>query len=191
MENKIRFLVLILIVLITIFLIIDNKLSAFTKSKSIIKKRKVIIGLITLTILISSFLIINSKLDLYINWKIYLPGIQNRKVVFDNFFQDGEQISIFKYQSKWKMKKIKEINHFNEITLENVKNIREELSNFYNKLGYNQKGEGGQAKYNKYINVNQLLSINNYYLIKRKNESYIILILDMNNRCLYTLIYID
>lgn len=153
-------------------------------------KKKIIIILVVFLALILIFVHVDSKLDLYINWKIYLPGIQRRTVIYDNFFRQGNQISIFKYHSKGKMKLIRDINHFDKISSKNTKEIQTFLSDFYNHLGYNQKGEGGQSKYNKYINTNQLLSTNNYYLLKEKNESYIILILDMENKRLYTFITI-
>lgn len=67
-------------------------------------KRKIIIVLM-LILSILTFLIIDSKFNLYINWKIHLSGIQRRIIIFDDFFQDGDQISIFKYYSKRSMEK--------------------------------------------------------------------------------------
>lgn len=155
------------------------------------KKKIIVIGIV-LVVLVVGFLIINSKIDLYINWKIYLPGIQRRTVVYDDFFRDGDEISVFKYHSKWKMRLIRDINHFNKISSEDIENIRANLTDFYNGLGSNQKGESGKAKYDKNVDINQLLNINNYYLIKRKNnnKSYIILVLDVVDRRLYTFITI-
>lgn len=188
--EKIIILIIILIILITIFLIINSKSGMCIKEKLIFKKNKIILALIISLTIIISFFVVDSKLDLYINWKIYLPGIQKRTIIFDNFFRDGDQISIFKYHSKEKMKLVRDINHFDKISSKNSEDIKDLLNDFYNKLGYNQKGEGGQSKYNKYVNINKLLSTNNYYLIKKENKSYIILILDMEDKLLYTFITI-
>jgi hypothetical protein len=131
------------------------------------------------------FLIINSKLDLYVNWNIYFPGIQRRIVIFDDFFQDGDQISIFKCYSKRNIKKIKNKNGFIKITSENIDEVQENLLNFYNGISTE-----GKEKYDKNINTNQIVNLesDNYYLIKREEKSYIILILDMRNKRIYTFI---
>lgn len=151
-------------------------------------RKKIFIILISLIVLIIGFIHIDSKLDLYINWKIYLPGIQRRTIIYDDFFRTGDQISIFKYYSKWKMKSIRDINHFDRLSPENIDNIRESLLDFYNRLGSNFEKDNGKKNYDESINISQLLNINNYYLIKRKDESYIIMIMDMNAKKLYTFI---
>lgn len=153
-------------------------------------KKRIIVIVIVLVMFVVSFFVVNSKLDLYINWKIYLPGIQKRMVVFDNFFRNGDQISVFKYHSKWKMRLISDINHFNKISSKDIENIRANLTVFYNGLGFNQKGESGKAKYDKTVNTNRLLNVDNYYLIKKENGDYIILILDMADKRLYAFITI-
>lgn len=149
------------------------------------KKRKII--LIILVILIG-LITIYSKLDLYINWKIYLPGIQRRTVLFDDFFQDGDQISVIKYYNKLKMNAIKKINHFNSISPENMNDIEEKLLDFYDGLGTNINENNSKGVYDEKINNKQLLNTDNYYLIKQKNKSYIILILDMKDKKLYIFI---
>lgn len=144
--------------------------------------------IIIFVVLVTFFLITYNKLNLYINWKIYLPGIQRRIVIFDNFFRDGDQISIFKYYNKIKMKAIKDINHFNSISSENIDDIEEKLLDFYNGLSMDTKGIDGKEVYDKNINNEQLLNTDNYYLIKQEDKTYIILILDMKNKRLYTFI---
>ena len=150
--------------------------------------KKIIVLALVLLILI--FLIVESKSDLYINWEIYLPGIQKRKIIFDDFFQDGDQISIFTYYSQRSIKKTIRENKFKKIFPENITDIQEDLSDFYNGLGTNIKNINGKEIYDKNINIEQLLKSDNYYLIKRKEESYIILILDIESKCLYTFITI-
>ena len=65
--------------------------------------------------------------------------------------------------------------------------IQDNLLNFYDGLGQFKEIDGKEA-YNKNIDVKQLLNTNNYYLMKKKdhNKSYIILILDTENRKIYS-----
>jgi len=151
-------------------------------------RKKIIRILIILIVLIVCFIHVDSKLDLYINWKIYLPGVQRRTVIYDSFFRTGDQISIFKYYNKGKMKMIRDMNHFDRISPENIYNIQENLLDFYDRLGPNTDKDSGKVKYDENIQIKQLLNINNYYLIKREDESYIIMIMDMNNKKIYAFI---
>lgn len=144
--------------------------------------------IVILAVLVTCFFMTYNKSDLYINWKIYLPGIQRRILLFDDFFQDGDQISVFKYYNKIKMKAIKNINHFNSISSENIDDIEEKLLDFYNRLGTNIEGTNGKEVYDKNIDNEQLLNTDNYYLIKQEDKTYIILVLDMRNKRLYTFI---
>ncbi len=69
--------------------------------------------------------------------------------------------------------------------------IQDNLLDFYNGLGQ-FKGIDGKEAYDKNIDVKQLLNTNNYYLMKKKNQdkSYLILILDMENKKIYSFIRI-
>ena len=149
--------------------------------------KRIIVIVILLLVLVVWFLIYNES-ETYRSWGIKLPGIQISKVIFNSGFQDGNQILVVKYYSTRKIKKMIEINNFETISFENVEDIRNSLIDFYNGLGTNEEGIDGKEVYDASINVEQLLKLNNYYLIKIKNQnkSYIILILDMENKKLYT-----
>ena len=75
--------------------------------------------------------------------------------------------------------------------LKNIRTIQNNLLNFYNGLGQ-FKGIDGKEAYNQNINTEQLLSTNNYYLMKKKNQnkSYILLILDTEDKKIYSFIRI-
>lgn len=103
------------------------------------------------------------------------------------FFRDGDTISILTISNSHFLKKIKEVNDFEAISSKNMSTIQDNLLNFYDGLGQ-FKGIDGKEAYNKNIDVKQLLNTNNYYLMKKKdhNKSYIILILDTENRKIYS-----
>ena len=107
------------------------------------------------------------------------------------FFRDGDTISILTISNSHFLKKIKEVNDFEAISSKNMSTIQDNLLNFYDGLGQ-FKGIDGKEAYNKNIDVKQLLNTNNYYLMKKKdhNKSYIILILDTENRKIYSFIAI-
>ena len=103
------------------------------------------------------------------------------------FFRDGDTISILTISNSHFLKKIKEVNDFEAISSKNMSTIQDNLLNFYDGLGQ-FKGIDGKEAYNENIDVKQLLNTNNYYLMKKKdhNKSYIILILDTENRKIYS-----
>lgn len=146
--------------------------------------------MITLVIMIGilMFLMIFNTSETYRSWKIKLPGIQIDTVLFSDVFQDGDEISKYTYHNKRKMEKMIELNNFEAISPENISVIKDSLLDFYNRLGTNIKGTNGKEVYDTNIDVEKLLSTNNYYLIKRENQdkSYIILILDIEDKTLYT-----
>lgn len=155
--------------------------------RKIIKKlAKIIIMVIILLLLLVFLFLIYSEFEFYRCWKIKLPGIQISKTIYSSGWQDGDEISIYHYNSKAKMRKMIEINNFEKISPENIANIRNSLINFYNDLSIDEKGVQGKEVYNKNISNEQLLKMNNYYLIKELKKDYIILILDVESKTLYT-----
>ena len=131
------------------------------------------------------------QIDAFINWHIYLPGVKEEKVIYDSFFRDGDTISVLTISDFNSLKKIKKINNFEAISSENIRTIQNNLLNFYNGLGQ-FKGIDGKEAYNQNINTEQLLSTNNYFLMKKKNQnkSYILLILDTEDKKIYSFIRI-
>lgn len=157
-------------------------------------KRRIIIVIVVviLILLVFCFFTIKScQIDAFINWHIYLPGVKEEKIVYDTFFREGDTISVLTISDFNSLKKIKKINNFEAISSENMSTIQNNLLNFYNGLGQFKEIDGKEA-YNQNINTEQLLSTNNYYLMKKKNqnESYLILILDMENKKIYSFIRI-
>lgn len=158
-------------------------------------KRQIIIIIIILILILLGFCFFTIKscqIDAFINWHIYLPGVKEEKIFYDTFFREGDRISILTISNLDSLKKIKEINNFEAISSKNINIIQDNLLNFYNGLG-EFKEVNGKEVYDKNINIEQLLSTNNYYLIKKKNQnkSYIILILDMENKKLYSFITVQ
>lgn len=142
-------------------------------------KRQITIIIVIVILILLGFCIFTikgSQIDAFINWQIYLPGVKEEKVIYDSFFREGDTISILTISDFKFLKKIKEINNFEAISSENITTIQNDLLNFYNDLGQ-LKEINGKEVYDENINVEQLLSTNNYYLIKKKNQnkSYIIL----------------
>lgn len=153
-------------------------------------KRQIIIVIIILISIFLGFCFFTLKgcqIEALINWHIYLPGVKEEKVIYDTSFRDGDTISILTISDSHFLKKIKEVNNFEAISFENMSTIQGDLLNFYNGLG-KFKGIDGKEAYDKNIDVKQLLNTNNYYLMKKKNQnkSYLILILDMENKKNYS-----
>lgn len=117
--------------------------------------------------------------------------MKEEKIVYDTFFREGDTISVLTISDFNSLKKIKKINNFEAISSENMSTIQNNLLNFYNGLGQFKEIDGKEA-YNQNINTEQLLSTNNYYLMKKKNQnkSFILLILDMENKKIYSFIRI-
>lgn len=158
-------------------------------------KRQITIIIVIVILILLGFCIFTikgSQIDAFINWQIYLPGVKEEKVIYDSFFREGDTISILTISDFKFLKKIKEINNFEAISSENITTIQNDLLNFYNDLGQ-LKEINGKEVYDENINVEQLLSTNNYYLIKKKNQnkSYIILILDIEDKKIYSFITIQ
>lgn len=154
-------------------------------------KRQIILVIVVVILILLGFCIFtikNCQIDFFINWHIYLPGAKEEKIIYDSFFREGDTISILTISNHESLKKIKEINNFEAISFENIENLRNNLMDFYNGLSVGEKGINGKEVYDKNINVEHLLSTNNYYLIKKENQnkSYIILILDVEDKKLYT-----
>lgn len=158
-------------------------------------KRQITIIIVIVILILLGFCIFTikgSQIDAFINWQIYLPGVKEEKIIYDSFFREGDTISILTISDFKFLKKIKEINNFEAISSENITTIQNDLLNFYNDLGQ-LKEINGKEVYDENINVEQLLSTNNYYLIKKKNQnkSYIILILDIEDKKIYSFITIQ
>lgn len=85
------------------------------------------------------------------------------------------------------------INDMKLISFENIEEIRNNLSDFYNRLGVDANGIKGKDVYEEKINEEKILTANNYYLIKKRDQgnSYIILILDINDKKLYKFITVQ
>lgn len=151
----------------------------------------VIIVLISIFLIFCFFTLKGCQIEAFINWHVYLPGVKEEKVIYDSFFRDGDTISILTISNSHFLKKIKEVNNFEAISSENMSTIQDNLLDFYNGLGQ-FKGIDGKEAYDKNIDVKQLLNTNNYYLMKKKNQdkSYLILILDMENKKIYSFIRI-
>ena len=157
-------------------------------------KRQIIIVIIILISIFLGFCFFTLKgcqIEVFINWHIYLPGVKEEKVIYDSFLRDGDTISILTISNSHFLKKIKEVNNFEAISSKNMSTIQDNLLNFYDSLGQ-FKGIDGKEAYDKNIDVKQLLNTNNYYLMKKKNQdkSYLILILDMENKKIYSFIRI-
>ena len=164
------------------------------QSDFFMKRQITIIIVIVILILLGFciFTIKGSQIDAFINWQIYLPGVKEEKIIYDSFFREGDTISILTISDFKFLEKIKGINNFEAISSENITTIQNDLLNFYNDLGQ-LKEINGKEVYDENINVEQLLSTNNYYLIKKKNQnkSYIILILDIEDKKIYSFITIQ
>lgn len=129
----------------------------------------------------------------YRGWGLNSPSIEINTVLFSDVFQEGEQILTVKYYSKLKMYKMIKINDMKLISFENIEEIRNNLSDFYNRLGVDANGIKGKDVYEEKINEEKILTANNYYLIKKRDQgnSYIILILDINDKKLYKFITVQ
>ena len=160
--------------------------------------KKIVVIIFCLIILILfgiDFLVVGVfKRVLYANWQIEIPGVYRHEELFVDFFQTGDMIYTFQYHEKMdaEVEKLIRINHFSKITLENVEVVKDYLLDFYDRLGTNIDGVQGKIVYNSNINNEDLLSINNYFLIKTKNnnKTYILLVLDMKEKKIYTFISI-
>lgn len=125
----------------------------------------------------------------FINWHIYLPSIKKNNVVFDDFSRNGDQISILTFKNSSAINKLIDWNKLNEVNSENIAKVKEKIDFFYNRLG-----ENGKASFDDNIDFSSLLDLsrNYYYLFKidNDNESFIILLLDIENSQLYDFISI-
>ena len=149
-------------------------------------KKKLLILLIPFFIII--FVLYGKSIEVFVNWNIYLPSIKENNIIFEDFFRNGDRISILTLSNSKKVSQTIKINHFETIQSENIDTIREILQSFFNGLS-----NDGKQSFDNNINIEQILdcSENNYYLYKTKkekgheSESFTLLILDSEKKIIY------
>jgi len=128
-------------------------------------KKIIILFIIFLLVLIFTINRFGQQFEVYINWKVYLPRPDNIDTIFKYDFRKGEDFLIWSY-SKNKFTKITSSKRFNEIAKDNVELVTEKIIEYYNLLDDDEKN-----LFDKNANIEDLLKIGNYYLLKlRKNE---------------------
>lgn len=127
----------------------------------------------------------NVQVDTFINWHIYLPNIKDEKIIYDTFFGDGDTITILTVGDFNSIEKIIRKNNFQVINTKNIDNINEKIQNFYENLS-----DDGKSSFTSNLDLDNILNLSkeNYYLFKSKNNnrSYIILLLDVNEKVIYS-----
>lgn len=151
------------------------------------KKQIVIIIMFWLIIFLvfCFFQIKNVQVDTFINWHIYLPNIKDEKIIYDTFFRDGDTITILTVDDFNSIEKIIRKNNFQVINTKNIDNINEKIQNFYGNLS-----DDGKSSFTSNLDLDNILNLSkeNYYLFKSKNNnrSYLILLLDVNEKVIYS-----
>ncbi len=127
----------------------------------------------------------NVQVDTFINWHVYLPNIKDEKIIYDTFFGDGDTITILTVDDFNSIEKIIRKNNFQVINTKNIDNINEKIQNFYENLS-----DDGKSSFTNNLDLDNILNLSkeNYYLFKSKNNnrSYLILLLDVNEKVIYS-----
>lgn len=151
-------------------------------------KRKIFFGIV---ILISIFMFYHfyfdsENIELYLNWHIYLPKANHLDTIYRFKFREGEDFSILTYSSK-RFEKIISKKRFKPINQENLEIISNKVTEYYNILD-----ERERELFDRNVNINQLLDINqnNLYLLQIspvEERTYIILLASISERKIYYL----
>lgn len=124
----------------------------------------------------------NQRLIVFINHGIYLPKPEIMTSIYQYTYQDGEDLNIWRYNEK-NFNKVLSKKKFYQINDSNIKKIEEKVIDYYNGLDENET-----KLFNKNVDIEKIVSLNNYYFYKeskKDNQTFLIIIADCASKKLY------
>ena len=120
-----------------------------------------------------------SNIILYINWSIKLPKPNKVDIIYNYTYREGEDLEIWHY-NEIKTNKIINNKSLKKIDKIHKEFIRQKLKDYYMILDDNEK-----ELFNTNVNVDSLLEEENYFIYSERDETWILLLLDYENKNLY------
>lgn len=119
------------------------------------KKKIILIIIFWIIFLIFCLLSIkDSQFNAFVNWHIYLPNIKEEEIVYDNFFREGNTISILTIGNYNAVEKLIKKNNFKIINAENIDEISEKIQIFYNSLN-----SDGKNSFDNNIDIENIINL--------------------------------
>ena len=128
------------------------------------------------------FLSKTPRIVFFINHGIFLPKPEAMTTIYHYPFREGEDFDIWTYDEKNFYKLISK-KYFYKIDENNIETVRKIILDYYNDLDENEK-----SLFDKNVDINELIDINNYYFYKLSNDDnqiFIIIIADCFSKNAY------
>lgn len=142
-----------------------------------IKKYTVISLLLLVTVIITLyFTLFDKRTTVLLSWGIYLPKPVNTEYIYLYEFRVGQDFYIWKYNDSGFYKVVSN-KHFRQITENDINILKERIDEYYATLDEEEK-----QLFDENVNKEELLSTNNYYFQKTKEDPNTFMIIIANEK---------
>lgn len=148
-------------------------------------RKKIGMGFIAIAFLILLSGCNRDNVLLKLNWNISLPEPKEIEKIYNFDYREGDDFEIWKY-SESDLENIKKKEFFNMITDDNIKEVKNAVSKYYESLEYD---DNLKNKFNENFSIDKIVVKGNYYSFITEEEKdpdcYLLILLDVNTNAVY------